>query len=348
MGLGFAACGPVDNDGVPEDAQWTERSQALSPVAVLQRESVQLVGRKQGPGKAAVGQKLKAKFSSPVQGVTLAQSNKTETTRRHEKTFGDGWKLKVSADGTYAEYRNYKYHEEKVKADPGTKMAKGHVTALARKFVEQHLADVVKLGRKEKLEPLGVTYEVEASQVQDKSLPVEERTVGSVALFTRAVDNVQVVGAGSKVAVLLTNQGDVYGFTVDWPELEFSDHNEKKQKVEKLASVQNRAERFSRVPARAEAKHTDRFECGYVDPGYKFRNPNAPMQVGCYNYYRGTLQETASDGTTGPVVKGFVDVVPAGTTVVADALWPEAQVLAGGTATPPEGEPAANPVFQQE
>lgn len=292
----------------------------------LNQSSVALFDVARGPGREQVLERLLQRLDGKLiqqHGITAMEQDAD-----HSAVYGDGWKLRVHGDGSRAEFRHYRYVEEREAAlarlarlDADTLIERGH------QFVEEVLGEQVKLGKREALVPFRVEYQVNAEQPADGRAPARETTVAGIVVFSRVIDGLDVLGAGSKIAVMFANDGTPFGFDMDWPQLNDSG---RRQPVAPVQEIQARARRVARLGANAEDVALERFECGYFDAGQRHRQPGSPLQPACFHFYTGRIPVPDDNGGVSHLLQAYADPVPAAATVRADAHWPETLELRNG------------------
>jgi hypothetical protein len=124
--------------------------------------------------------------------------------------------------------------------------------------------------------------------------------VANRIVFTREIDAVPVVGAGSKVTITFLNDGSVESFRYDWPQYTpagraqaTADVAEILKRVQRVAGLRTERDFIGKgdspralarqAPLELGDKATlQRLACGYYDPGVRAREADAPVQPGCY------------------------------------------------------------------
>ena len=210
---------------------------------------------------------------------------------------------------------------------------------LGREFIKGPLSPLVQLQTNENLTFLGARYLRQGgANVQDAK--AKEFLVANIAIFSREVNGLPIVGSGSKIAVWFTPEEKVIGIDVDWPQYKA---NEKMEKLLPKDELRHRIEAASVPLSGTQNVKVRRLECGYVDLGATRRNAATPIQPGCAIAFQGFAENGV--GST----YGRFEFVPAAEVVYSDEHWPLATQLArAGEAKPgivnstPEAEPAPN------
>jgi hypothetical protein len=266
------------------------------------------------------------------------------------------WRLTIFGDGSAAEFVNLlalgKSHENKI--EPARKMSADALQTAGRDFIARYLTDTIVLGPAEKLEPEQTSARMEGGVAADGT-SAYSAVVANRVVFTREIDGIPVVGAGSKVTITFLNDGSIESFRNDWPQYAATD---RMQETVDISEILNRVSRI--VGLRAQDLHREgeqspeqarrgrttlrRLACGYYDPGVMARDPDAPIQTGCYYH----IVETRGEGDfiTRAARSG---AVPAGQRVEIDPRWPEAARILGvdGTAAPDATERPVPPRDRQ-
>lgn len=126
------------------------------------------------------------------------------------------------------------------------------------------------------------------------------KVVAQRVVFTREIDGIPVVGAGSKVTITFLNDGSVESFHYDWPRYVATKRTETLASPEEIlrrmqtvvsARTSTSGRATIQMPRAGAANQTvdlgdntvlERLACGYYDEGYAVRDPKAPVQAGCY------------------------------------------------------------------
>lgn len=302
----------------------------------FKQPSVALLNVVDGPGQQPVLSQLLQKLSASRLGINPAQVRE-ERSEQHHTLYGIGWKLKVYGDGSRVQFRNYRYLDQR-EAQLGKipRLQPERLIALGQKFIDDVLDAQIRLSPNEELVPLGVQYQVNAEQAATGSARPTQTIVAGAAIFSRKINGIDVVGKGSKVAVLFANDEAPIGFDLDWPILVDSGA---KQEVLSVAAIQQRTLAVARLPEQASAVRLERFECGYYDPGQRKRSVTVPLQSACFHTYSGRVAAMAKNGEAGYLTQAYVDVVPAGVQVIPDQHWDSALRFSGSPQTPEDNTP---------
>ncbi|AWM10777.1 hypothetical protein [Bradyrhizobium symbiodeficiens] len=269
------------------------------------------------------------------------------------------WRLTIFGDGSAAEFVNLtatsKAHENRL--EPGRKMSTETLQAMGRDFIARYLADTIVLGPAERLEAELVSARMEGGVAADGTSSYSA-VVANRIVFTREIDGIPVVGAGSKVTITFLNDGGVESFRYDWPQYVATsrmqatvDASEILNRVSRTIglraqTLQREGEQSTLSPEQSRRGKTtlQRLACGYYDAGIMARDPDAPVQTGCYYH----LVETRGEGefVTKAARSG---AVPAGQRVEIDPRWPEVARMLGvdGSAAPDATERPVPPRERQ-
>jgi hypothetical protein len=256
------------------------------------------------------------------------------------------WKLSVFGDGSAAEFIDLAKASKarEMRIDASRKMSFESMQSAGRDFISRVLADTIVLGPGERLEPELATARIEGGVAVDGSSGYSS-VVANRIVFTREVDGVPVIGAGSKVTITFLNDASVESFRYDWPRYVATDRNGATVDINEVLNrisrvVGTRPQSLQRdggssplSPEQARQGRTtlQRLKCGYYDSGAMVRDVGAPVQSACYYH----LVEARGEGdlVTRAARSG---AVPAGQRIEMDRGWPEAAQLLGidGSAAP--------------
>ena len=251
------------------------------------------------------------------------------------------WQLDVFADGSGAEYvdRAAMARAHALRAAPQNAPTAATLEAAGRRFIARTLSKVIVLHPGERLVPEASAARTE-TDVRTDGTRRTDAVVANRIVFTREIDGLPVVGAGSKVTITFLNDGSLESFRYDWPAYAKTRRLQapvpSREIYGRLQRVMNvRAEvaptRPIGMPATSSAiaslplstsTRLERLACGYYDPGFGSRDPRAPVQIGCYYHilhYQGAGNLITAAGYSG--------AVPAAIIAETDAYWPEAMLL---------------------
>ncbi|HKD39848.1 MAG TPA: hypothetical protein VKB87_06105 [Myxococcaceae bacterium] len=290
--------------------------------------SVMPLVRTAGPGAPAVLERFLSRWQQSTTSITTAGDYELtqDDTGLSADNDRDGWSLKVSGDGTAVTYRNWAFHDaHSVPIDFAQRPPESTLEAWGRRFLDGYLGTDVLVGPNEQRYPLSARYDTFSYQPTDLSAPAVDMVIGNVVVFTRAVNGVDVVGGGSKVAVFFENDGTPYGFDFDWPNYVTPGGSMDVLSIDEI-NAQDALLSDYQFDA-SVAVDTRLFECGYFDAGIQFHDAQALIQPGCA-YQRtatfvGDPDLYAADPTDGLMQTGFVDVVPAARLPQFDQFWPQ-------------------------
>jgi hypothetical protein len=355
--LSFAANKAMEDKGYFEPKLYAERNKPVHAISHyrtrlnltslrqgMPKQAVPLLWQESSPGRQSVMDSLLDNLDRT--GINTKSIKRMDENKRRLAAYGDGWKLKVYGDGSRATFRNYG-HMEKNEAAMGklTPLKPDQLIKLGQRFISGVLGEQIRLSEKEALVPFGLQYQINAQQAVDSKQKPEKTTVAAAIVFSRTINGVDVLGKGSKVAVLFANDGTPFGFDFDWPRLYSAGVD---QKVASLDELKRRAIKVSRLEGHEINVQLDRFECGYYDAGEKKRG-ETPMQPACFHFYSAQSKAATEDGATGLLSMAYVDAVPAGTEIIADANWDIAQELLYGPSTVPErSKPGKNSELREK
>jgi len=293
----------------------------------LGRSEVTLLERVQGPGLDETARNLLDSFAS---------SNEVVTTRgRISVRVGDdrvsyvaeeGWFLDVYNDGSKASYRNYQYLADnpQLAVSVEERLSNEELDMLGREFIATQLGKFVRMGGGEKLVPSFTEFEITGGGSAIDSKAVErERVQSAVVVFSRSVDGVQVIGPGSKVAVVFANDRSPVGFDFDWPQYKST---AKVQRVLEMEELRARLEKDLTLDSSRGDVQVQRVDCGLVDLGARKRDPKSVIQAGCSVQ---SVQRSVSEGSkdapnadSGYMTVAVMDYIPVGEYVEPHAYWP--------------------------
>jgi hypothetical protein len=334
VGLGAALC-------APGSAAYFERADAnaiqslrtglgVPSVSVLQRQP-----RNSSHAELAL-------LTAALLGPSSADRSVLQLKDRLRVT-GSTWQLDVIGDGTGAEFIDHaaESRAHALGVVPAKAPSANQLEAAGRDFIRQHLSKVIVLQAGERLVPEVAAARTETTIRRNGVLQSQE-VVANRVVFTREINGIPVVGAGSKVTITFLNDASIESFRYDWPKYAptrlvaaLLPSAEILQRVQRIIGVRTNTSPTLkvRVPGLVTAATTvalgassllERLACGYYDPGYLNRAAQAPVQAGCY-YHVVQFAGTA-DAVT---VAAYSGAVPAAARADADVQWPEAMLLCG-------------------
>jgi hypothetical protein len=298
---------------------------AASRTQGVGRTELPLLRRGAGAGAARVLEVMSAKLGAAGRPEVVPGQDRTVA------SWKDGRTLVIHGDGTKVSFRD----DQELRSGPQVPLAerpaKEWLAQVGLQFIQRELADFIRLGAGEKLEPFSTRVEVGIGADVTSRGPPAEQVLTNAVVFTRTVDGVPVLGAGSKVALLINNDGKVAGFDFDWAEYQ---RTGQRVKVLGAARIQDRVKQLASVQVDAPGAAVQRYECGLFDAGLRHSDPRSAVQGACVVHAseRRIVDEAAHarNPADGHVVTATVDVIPIGETVEADSHWPQARMLASG------------------
>ena len=215
------------------------------------------------------------------------------------------WSLEVRGDGDWIRFRHSTYHTSSRNTPRALSaaMSDEEVESVAKRIVPRDLAPLVTLGKGEALQPWSVAHLI--SVIGDVNTGNFKKAIHVTRItLTRVINGVPVLGAGSKIAVEVANDGTLVGFDIDWSQLTPGTDT---TSLLDVATIKQRAQQL--VPSSSSSPREVEFKCGYYDTGAGFGR-SAQVQPACTIAY-----ESLS--------KHFQFAVPAGSKVIKDATWTE-------------------------
>ena len=257
---------------------------------------------------------------------------------------GEDWRLDVFGDGSGAEFLDQAAADRShhFGVEPSKAMSTRALASAGRAYVERYLAKVIVLQPGERLVPVATSFRTEGGIGRDGS-NAYSAIVANRVIFGREIDGIPVVGAGSKVTITFLNDGTVESFRYDWPVYshtgrvqQLAPSREILQRIRRVAAARTKTdlsgpiaesgdiESMSKPLPLSDRVHLQDVKCGYYDPGYRNRDPRAPVQAGCYYHVLHT-------GGSGEYITtaGYSGAVPSAEKPEPDYRWPEANVLSG-------------------
>lgn len=298
----------------------------------LGRPQIELLARVSGRGREAVAEAVLQRFAAADTAMTAHPAWRRETTNDRLEIAGEDWVLTISGDGTSVSYHNEGLHLSKQEhARPvAERLSQGELERLGRRFIAERLEGLIEVGPGEEIFPLYTEFEISGGgSTEEGAVPEPEEVVASAVVFSRTIDGIPIVGAGSKIGVVFANDGVPVGFDFDWPQYRLSGTQ---QRVLPLDAILERTAKLASLPLGSPEVTISRFDCGYYDPGIRHRDPEAPVQAACFVQ---ALQTTIvdpevhrRDPASGHLRAGVAEMIPAGVTVEPDRHWPQALAVA--------------------
>jgi len=197
---------------------------------------------------------------------------------------GAGWMLEVRGSGEWVRFRHDEYFGQgDARPIPREEMPPvDELVVRAREFLGSSLKSFVLLGPGEGLEAWSADFLV--SSAFDSAGIHESWVSASRVTFTRVVDQVPVLGPGSKASIIMSPDGEVIGFDFDWPALRRSSA---KLKTVGVDVIRNRHVAVVREELGLSVPPTERsFECGYYDPGVAAADSGRALAPACVVAHR--------------------------------------------------------------
>jgi hypothetical protein len=264
---------PLSSQAATGDRPFRVANFAQSRSTGIGRANALQVERLPGPGREQVMNLVVSRFSRrPLLSLPTPLPGSDSLMAR-----GEGWFAEVRGTGEWIRFRDEAYIDGPLnKPIPmAQRPSGGALEARAREVLAKELSAFVQLGPNERLESWSVSRLVNSSV----SASGEEASelVASRVLFTRVLDGVPVLGAGSKVSVIFANDGKLVGFDLDFPQLKLGPA----VKVVGMAEIQARTDiLFGRKTSLQSLGEGD-FECGYFDPGVAGLSTTTLISPGC-------------------------------------------------------------------
>lgn len=293
----------------------------------LGRSSIPLLARQQGQGAEAIAQEIYVHLQRPSSRFPGLPGDKVvDVTPRRARIYNEqGWSIVVRGDGSAVRVRNYSHLERVAGVKSADRLSGELLELLGRDFVTTELKQWVKLGDGEELVALKSEYQVE--ETGDQKALLTSEVVANTIVFSRRINDIDIVGPGSKVSVTFANDGTVVAFGFDWPEYQNLGRDQTLLDMDKLRERMSAQATMHFSTDKVELR---RFECGYVDLGaeYSRRDAEAPIQGGCWLRYIGTkFDEEYPAGDQGSITKAISEPIPIGEVVEFDSGWPHVLAL---------------------
>ncbi len=318
-----------------EDFDFRKKSEKRSVEEGLGQAQIPLLQRMPGIARKSMATMLLKRFQNTRDAITTSGAAKKQKKGNRLSYVGDGWYLDVNGDGTNVRYRNFKYLDSKPElAWPvSMRLSNDRLEKLGREFIKKNLSEYVVLGTNEELVPFFTEHAISGGGPAREGAPMdEERVHAGIIVFTRAINKVNVIGAGSKVAIIFNNEGEAVGFDFDWPRYSPTG---RLQMVLPVAAIKERANRLATKDIQSLDVKMNRFECGYYDAGMLRRDLRAVVQAGCAIHYseKKIIDQSVykQDPNSGHVMSAYVDFIPIGETVEQDRKWVQAMRMLNQT-----------------
>lgn len=296
------------NQGTSLGKDFNERVQLdeRSWQAGIGRQSIELLKRMEGPGKDKMIQQIIERFESNKVGITTQgewelKQEKTKST----SVVGKGWRLRVWGDGTRFSYTNQTVMETAQKhAIPiDQRFSNETLERIGRQFIDTALKGWVTLSNDEELIPLYTEFEISGG-ISSDGTPDQETVLASAIHFGRSIDEINVVGSGSRISIYVDNQGQPFDFDIDWPLYEKTG---KSQEVLSIESILDRLDNFDKMRQEADEIDIVRLECGYFDSGVWSNSSDNYIQAGCRSFIVETYYNPASNSEMrSPIIRDIL------------------------------------------
>ncbi|MDJ0767020.1 MAG: hypothetical protein QNJ97_28860 [Myxococcota bacterium] len=306
---------------IAKDFEQRRSLDVKSRITGLGKNSIELLERLPGPGRALVAEQISERFSKSRNAMLNSLNSEIEHDHNNVKIMGDSWIIKTWGSGSKFMYFDEAYtRRPEYRLIPiNERFTNEELERMGRNFIKQELDGLVKLGKGEKLVPLKTEFEIEGA-VNKYSEETEERIVSSIVVFGRKVDGVDIVGPGSTVAIFFANDGVPFAFDVDWPEY-------KRTKLEQdtipVNEIFERLSTYGVMKKETEQIDLRSFNCGYFDAGEQHYDPYSYIQAGCAAQTIGIRTGVDGAGFISPIL----NYVPAGADVVWDDNWRESKLI---------------------
>ena len=280
-------------------------------------------------GRAGVQRDVLAELArSPERRVKVDEIGQTRESRNGSFVRGkdESWYFEVLGDGSRFRYcGNIDDPKERDATAKLPKLDNATLEKLGAGFIHGTLGSVLAISRDDRMVFLGSRYlregdaEVPAEgAAAPKLTSLTREVVANIAVFGPEVRGTYVAGPGSKVAVWLSNAGEVVGFDVDWPSYRVL---ETRQPTLGRDDTWQRFARYADAAQKQIEGNLQRFECGYIDLSGRKRGA-APLQAGCAAQHAGFLQDDLEYAS--------IELIPVGKEIVADPSWPVTRAILAG------------------
>jgi hypothetical protein len=294
-------------------------AQTQATTAGFPKASVRIYKRKPGPGREVALEHLRNAVSAArsMKGAAMALSAEDGSYADDDMTVvrGPGWFMNAQGDGSHVSFINTAAVEgaaaKRVPASQSPRIAA--IEPAARKFVADALGSFVKLAPNEKLVAWRTQHATESSMSNNGRTMTEPQVAVTALELRRKVDDIVVLGPGSRVVVMVAPDGAVVGFDVDWSELQDQGVQRSTVAQPALRSRQNQV-RAAHPEMSAQAAVKERgTQCGYYDNGARTDAPLVPACVSAYSI----------EDKQARIKAAYADVIPADLTGQPVVVVPE-------------------------
>jgi hypothetical protein len=296
---------------------------SISRTQGIGKDVIEMLYRREGPGAYERVNGILERFLGVSGAISMDMGYDIEIDHNNVKLIGDsGWFVKAWGEGDEFQCFNFAYTVSSNYKKMGLKdrFSSEALEEIGRRFIEKELVGIVNLAEEEDLVALRTQYEVEGG-IDNKGCREEETVVSSVIVFGRRVSGIDIVGPGSKIAIFVANDGQVFGFDGDWPQY---DRTTETQSLIPIEEVYERLSAYGLALKYADKTEIHRFECGYFDAGERDYDRNSLIQSGCFAQVIGKKMDSyGTEIARAPVV----NVIPMGRDVVWDEGWRESQLI---------------------
>lgn len=258
------------------------------------------------------------------QGGVLSDSKVDRTEKGYLKTtyIGGNWHVSIYGDGEKIKFRKGRMsaaakegdEERAIRMLIDDRKTNEELEVLGRRVIERVISKVVSFSKSDVIVPSHTLHLVEGSKSKNGS-STKELVSGSTIVFSRRINDINVVGSGSKIAVMFDNSGNLEGFDVQWSSFE-----PLSSKIDNVSGDMQR-ERINALLSKHKGEvKIDSVECGYVDFGFMRRiKVSDRMQTGCQVTFLTGEQQMKPN---------LMFVPSANDPVVTNDFWPELNEIA--------------------
>jgi len=298
----------VSQEARAGDTAERQAIQAVSRGRVLNQSVVPALMRKRGPGNA---ERLADVLETLPSVVRLdGTAERRDNGGSISLASSSHWFVTVGSEGDHFDYRDEDLANAPV-WDQAPGMPLDELIAQGRAVLEGPLAPLVALEPSEKLVAIHSSQEVRGVRDNRGALLAETVAV-NVIEFARSVNDVPVLGNGSRVRLGFSPRGELVSLDADWPRYKVLPAQRLAVATPQTVAARETAIReHLGVPTTMSTSH---FECGYLDNGR-----STLLQPGCRVVVR--------DGDHGEA-RAFR--VPAAEVPANDPTWSEIGVLLRG------------------